>query len=377
MKAGFCGEDHPCIVRENGVILDKKESNTTRSVLETTYDETPSDLKYKVGTIESEDLIRPIVRGSIDNWDAMQTMWDHLLMKDLQVELESTSVCLTDNPGIKHDKVSERNKMAEYFFEHISAPSFYVAPKPVVSLFSTGRTRGLVVAVGGGVTNITPVFEGFAISHASQFVEFAGSDLTSYLAKLIDVELSKSTLQDIKETMCSVSTVQSFTNRNSKLPGQFQLHRRKTIGESNEMEKESSTSFELPDGTLVEIPKSCMHGVPEALFDSSVGLVKTGLSILTVQSLDACDKTLQHDLVREIVIAGGSSMFNGFASRLETELSTFLPDYTPKVIQDSQRKYASWIGASMLASLNTFSQISISKAEYEEDGERIIARKCI
>ena len=40
------------------------------------------------------------------------------------------------------------------------------------------------------------------------------------------------------------------------------------------------------------------------------------------------------------------------------------------------RTYAAWIGGSILASLGTFQQMWISKAEYDESGPSIVHRKC-
>lgn len=40
------------------------------------------------------------------------------------------------------------------------------------------------------------------------------------------------------------------------------------------------------------------------------------------------------------------------------------------------RRYPSWIGGSILASLGSFQQMWISKQEYEENGPSIVERKC-
>ncbi|KAI3506424.1 hypothetical protein L1887_28782 [Cichorium endivia] len=60
-----------------------------------------------------------------------------------------------------------------------------------------------------------------------------------------------------------------------------------------------------------------------------------------------------------------------------TEITALAPSSMKiKVIAALERKYAVWIGGSILASLSTFQQMSISKAEYYEFGPSIVHRKC-
>jgi actin len=47
-----------------------------------------------------------------------------------------------------------------------------------------------------------------------------------------------------------------------------------------------------------------------------------------------------------------------------------------EIIAPPERKYSTWIGGSVLASLSTFQQMWISKWEYDESGPSIVHRKC-
>jgi actin beta/gamma 1 len=89
------------------------------------------------------------------------------------------------------------------------------------------------------------------------------------------------------------------------------------------------------------------------------------------------DIGIRKDLYLNVVMSGGTSLFQGFAERLNKELVTLAPTMEVKVIAPPERKYLPWIGGSILASLTTFQQMCISKAEYDESGPEIIHRKCV
>lgn len=52
------------------------------------------------------------------------------------------------------------------------------------------------------------------------------------------------------------------------------------------------------------------------------------------------------------------------------------PTMKIKVVAPPERKYAVWIGGSILASLATFPQMVITRDEYNEAGPGIVHRKC-
>jgi actin-related protein len=68
-------------------------------------------------------------------------------------------------------------------------------------------------------------------------------------------------------------------------------------------------------------------------------------------------------------------MFTGVADRMKKEINALAPRTMKiKIIAPSDRKYSTWIGGSMLASLSTFQNMWITKQEYVESGPSIVHR---
>ena len=55
-------------------------------------------------------LCYPIEKGIVTDWDAMETIWKHVLENDLKVKSEETNVLMTDsilNPSGNREKMCE------------------------------------------------------------------------------------------------------------------------------------------------------------------------------------------------------------------------------------------------------------------------------
>ena len=97
-------------------------------------------------------------------------------------------------------------------------------------------------------------------------------------------------------------------------------------------------------------------------------------------SIQQIDVEIRKDLYSNIILAGGNIMFEGLPERLTKEIQKLTPSAASnkvKVIALPERKYATWIGASILSSLSNFQCMWITRAEYKETGESIVHKKCL
>ena len=55
--------------------------------------------------------------------------------------------------------------MTEIMFEQFDVPAFYLSGQAVLCLLSVGRTTGVVLDCGDGITQTVPIYEGKTFSY--------------------------------------------------------------------------------------------------------------------------------------------------------------------------------------------------------------------
>jgi len=205
VKAGFSGAEAPAGVFPS-IVGTPKTASALQGVSQKDF-YIGEEAIAKKGVL---NIKYPIAAGKVSDWGDMEKVWHHCFYSVLRVTpSELQGVLLTEAPLQPKEN---REKMAEIMFETFQVKNFYVAIQAVMSLYSAGRTTGLVVDSGDGVSHTVPVYQGYSIPHAIKRIDVAGRVLTGWMKHLILEKMGRDmnsasemeVVRDIKEKLCYV-----------------------------------------------------------------------------------------------------------------------------------------------------------------------------
>ncbi len=115
----------------------------------------------------------------------MEKIWHYSFDNELGISPEDHPCLLTEaamNPK------NNREKKTNIIFETFNVPKFYVALQDLLSMYASGRTSGMILHSGDGVTSALAVYEGYAIPYSILRNNFAGNDLNYYMMRMYNEE---------------------------------------------------------------------------------------------------------------------------------------------------------------------------------------------
>ncbi|OWB82939.1 hypothetical protein B5S33_g1568 [[Candida] boidinii] len=401
-RAGLSMDNSPSFVMPS--VYSRESLNSGDYIFGDALDDTPSN---EVFTIVSGGLVY--------NWDAMLEAWKHIY-RELQVEdrADELPLVLTENSW---NTKKNRQMACQLAFEEMDVPALSILKRQLCTAYGVGRANALVIDVGGDVASVTPIHNGKVLNKGVISTKFAGNFLNLYSMNFLKNKLNKSNNTELEnillpkryQKLSSDKITESFklyqigkTLREFKGTilqfSPFPIHPSQTELPAHSMmpqyysdsQNGNEKNYELPNKEIVSKIGIDMFKLAEPIFNPleytrhSLPDIKlpdetVGISEALINSLKRLDTSgaVYQDLLKFIVITGGSSYIPGFEQRLINDVVRFSPNFGVDTYCSPElqgRNHLSWIGANILSSssVGDYDNIFIKKSDYEELGENCI-----
>jgi len=315
----------------------------------------------------------PVKEGIVKDWEGMKHLWDYTFDR-MKVDPTEHKILLTEPPSNpKKNKIN----MCKNMFEIYDFPAVKVSIQAMLVLYAQGLMTGVVVDSGDGVSHVVPVWEGIVPAHLIKRLNVAGRHITTHLIKLLQVRgynFNRSadfeTARQIKEKCCFIGYDLEIENR-------LALETTTLI-----------TKYELPDGRVIKLDRE-RYQAPEILFDpEQCDVEQPGIAQMLFNMINEADIDLRAAFYKHIVLSGGSTMYPGLPSRMEKDMKELYLEHVLKgnkknmskfklrIEDPPRRKHMVFLGGSVLADImKDREEFWITKAEWQDEGERIIEKK--
>ncbi|MFW9829297.1 MAG: actin, cytoplasmic 2 [Candidatus Thorarchaeota archaeon] len=352
-KIGFAGEDTPSQVFLTMVGKPKyQDVGINHGTRQTREDEVY--VGDEIQSIGLYKIFHPIEKGIIVDWTNFSNIIDYIFY-NLRVDPSLVNVLFAVHPLFPYKDVE---KVFKLFLERYQCMAFYPVLDSMLTLYSGGFQTGIIIEIGDSNTRIVPIYEGYKLEHAVRILDIGGKVLTRYMEQTlesigwsVDSSIRRELVRVLKEKACFVS-----------------LDYNEDLKRSEQYKKE----YSLPDGSRISLDKE-RFVVPEILFKPSSESEEDALHVAIMDVIELCDLDIRPELLNNIFLSGGSSMFPNLKSRVYQELELELARRKKKnlgvrIIAPMERTFSVWIGGSILAMIPEFSQNWITRAKYFNEG---------
>jgi actin-like protein 6A len=332
-----------------------------------------------------------------------------------------TSATLQASSAGKKRDLKAREQMVEVVMEELGVPALFCAKSAVLACYANARTSGLVVEMGATYTSVTSVHEGYAFAYPkSQVALFGGHDLDAFLRQKLAPQVARS-----REAKAAATLVETEIAKRKKQSWSYVVEAKESglcrVADGPFDEAQNAQlpliNYELPDKTVISmgterfsvaehyflgeaapVAAGGLTGAPEAGAAVHEGPGMRLPELICETGGLTTETELRKELFQNIVLTGGSSCFENMPTRIEREVVTTLSG-TPLPLTASgnngaaggfssslrvkvvaahaqERRVGAFLGGSILASLGSFHEMWMSKAEYAEHGAALIHKKC-
>ena len=422
-KAGFALDDLPNLVFPSVYIQD---SSSNKAIVGTDR-ELAHYLQYQTNTLIENGLIYDF-ENIVHNW---QYVFDNVDNHNA-VDLKDFPLVMTEQSW---NTTKNKVKTSEIVFEQFEVPLFSLVKNPISQLYRCGKSTGLVIDIGAGVTSVTPILDGVIQNKCSFHSKYAGDwvnlHVMEYLRGKVDTvdELlplayrsNTQATESFRQYYMSTHILQEFKNLSlNHNVSNYQIYNHKYINVSDKRNFLENlfdpTMNKLPNITIPEpnIDKPSTHGLTNLVFLAIKSLEATLLPQSESNGATATGPGSQNRFARfmeifklllsNVLITGGTSLADGLSDHIISDLRALMQQYFPNYplaynVQQIRinsgnsdnadtwdKQFGSWLGACNLAQmLNDSAENSssakialdnwfVTKADYEELGEDLIVEK--
>ncbi|WFD01243.1 Arp2/3 complex subunit, actin nucleation center [Malassezia yamatoensis] len=407
-KMGYAGNSEPSYVFPTAIATPSSSNKTSRGPAVPSKPGGISSLASKRGIEDLDFYIGddafahsktyqidyPIRHGIVENWDQMERFWEQCIFKYMRAEPEDNYFMLTEPPL---NPPENREATAEIMFESFNIKGLYIAVQAVLALAASWTSNkvndrtltGTVVDSGDGVTHVIPVAEGYVIGSAIKHIPLAGRDITYFVQQLlrergasahIPPEDSRRVAEKIKEDYSYVcqDMVREFRRYDEDPYKYFARY----AGEN----AVTGNPYSVDVGYERFLAPEIFFNPEIASSDFLTPLPEVVDNVIQQSPID-----VRRGLYKNIVLSGGSTMFQHFGQRLKKDLNSIVSQrllasevasgslqkssgIEVNVISHRAQRYAVWYGGSLLGSLPDFYSFCYDKKDYEEHGPSIVRK---
>ena len=284
---------------------------------------------------------------------------DFISDKDLTNSLNQGSILFTE--PIIHNK-DQRMDLTKFLFEKYEIGGLFFLNNSVLSSFSYGKSSCVVFDSGHSQSNVVPVHDGMIIKNTINFFNLNGKNIEEII------------INDLIKKQCN------------EWEGFNILQKIQILSEIKDMlftpdENKENKRYALPDKKIIEINDEFVSNMKLGIKNKLIGNDEHNLKSIIFKSISSVLLDIKKELINNIFICGGNSLiFNNYFNDLKDSMARQLVAGTVVKLTTHpskiERSLASFLGASIISSLNIYKETIVKKEEYEEHGAIVIEKKC-